>query len=276
MKDTVILITGCSSGIGHDLAARLADSGYCVIATARKAESLATLPVALRLSLDVTDQASVDAAVKTALDHFGKIDVLVNNAGYAVRSAVEEIDEDQARKMYDVNVWGLLRMTKAILPYMRARKCGRIIHVGSVVGKFSWPINGAYSSSKHAVEALSDSMRVELKPFGIQVALVEPGTTNTNFMTSSEEKSRAHYADDGSPYRDLYARFRALSQESAHEGAPAERVSRVIQKAIEARKPKARYLAAISPLYRALLHMGDSVRDGALMKIFKIRVPSAR
>lgn len=270
MKDIVVLITGCSTGVGRDLAGRLAGSGYTVVATARKPEAIADLPVALRLALDVTDQRSVDEAVAAVIARFGRIDVLVNNAGYSIRSAVEELDEASAKAMFDANVWGLVRMTKAVLPLMRERKAGRIVHVGSVVGKFTWPINGAYSASKHAVEALSDAMRLELKSFGIPVVLVEPGTIDSAFMRSSEEKSADRYSDKNSPYAGLYDRFRTMMADPARRGAPVEAVNRVIIEAIEAKKPKARYLAAVSPLYRAILRMNDKARDRLIAKAFGI------
>jgi len=270
MKDTVVLISGCSTGVGRDLAQTLSERGYAVVATARKLDSLAGLPAAMTLALDVTDQKSVDDAVAAVLARFGRIDVLVNNAGYSVRSAVEEMNETLAREMFDVNVWGLLRMTKAVIPHMRERKAGRIVHVGSVVGKFTWPVNGGYSASKHAVEALSDAMRLELKSFGISVALVEPGTIDTKFMKSSEEKSADRYADKDSPYARLYERFRGMAADPARRGAPAEEVSKVIIEAIEAKKPKARYLAVVSPLYRAILGMNDKARDKLISKAFGI------
>ena len=270
MKDTVVIITGCSTGVGRDLAGRLAGRGYTVVATARKPEAIADLPVTMKLALDVTNQRSVDDAMQAVIARFGRVDVLVNNAGFSVRSAVEELDETLAKGMFDVNVWGLVRMTKAVLPLMRERRAGRIVHVGSVVGKFTWPVNGAYSASKHAVEALSDAMRLELKGFGIPVVLVEPGTLDTAFMKSSEEKSADRFVDANSPYANLYARFQGMAADPARRGAPAEAVSRVIIEAIEAKKPKARYLAAVSPLYRAILAMSDKARDRLISKAFGI------
>ena len=270
MKDTIVLITGCSTGVGRDLAGRLAGRGYTVIATARKPETIADLPVAMRLALDVTNQNSVDDTLAAVIARFGRIDVLVNNAGHSIRSAVEELDETLAKEMFDVNVWGLVRMTKAVLPGMRERRSGRIVHEGSVVGKFTWPVNGAYSASKHAVEALSDAMRLELKSFNIPVVLVEPGTIDTAFMRSSEGKSADRFSDKDSPYSRLYTRFQGMAANPARRGAPAEAVSRVIIKAIEAKKPKARYLAAVSPLYRAILAMNDKARDRLISKAFGI------
>ena len=276
MDRNVVLISGCSSGIGKNLACRLSKKGYTVVATARDPNAIADLPVALKLRMDVTDQDSVDAAVAETIDRFGKIDALVNNAGHSVRSAVEEIDEEKARRMFDVNLWGLIRASRAVLPGMRERGEGRIIHVGSVVGKFTWPCNGAYSASKYAVEAIADAMRLELLPFGVAVTLVQPGTIDSNFMKASEEKSSDRFRNDDSPYSGIYRSFATKAADPAHRGASPDRVTDVIVKALEARRPKARYLAAVSPLYRAILRMGDGTRDWAFAKTFGIKQPRRR
>ena len=147
----VVLITGCSTGIGHDLAQRLTQSGYTVVATARKVETLNDLESALRLPLDVTQSDSVNNAVARTLRQFGRVDVLVNNAGYAIRGALEEIPEEQARQVFDVNMFGVLRMIQAVVPYMREQKAGRIINISSIAGKLSTPVNGIYSASKFAL-----------------------------------------------------------------------------------------------------------------------------
>jgi NAD(P)-dependent dehydrogenase (short-subunit alcohol dehydrogenase family) len=268
MKEDVVIITGCSTGIGRDLAERLSARGYRVVATARRLDAIEDIPAALHLELDVTDQASVDAAVSQTLERLGRIDFLVNNAGHSVRAAIEDMDETLSREMFEVNFWGLIRVSKAVLPHMRARKAGRIIHVGSVVGKFTMPVNGAYSASKHAVEAVSNAMRIELKPFNVAVVLIEPGTIDTRFMSSSISKSREQFDDSDSPYAGIYERFRAMSARPARRGAPPEKVSRVIIRAMEAGRPKARYLAAVSPLYRAILSMNDRLRDGFMTRAF--------
>lgn len=268
MEGDVVIITGCSTGIGRDLAEKLTARGYQVVATARRKETIRDLSAALRLEMDVAEQASVDAAVSETLARLGRIDFLVNNAGHSVRAAVEDIDEASAREMFDVNLWGLIRATKAVLPHMRERKAGRIIHVGSVVGKFTMPVNGAYSASKRAVEAIADAMRIELMPFGIPVALIEPGTIDTKFMQSSIAKSRDRFDDAGSPYAGLYDRFRAMSAQPARRGAAPEKVSRVIIEAMEAKRPKARYLAAVSPMYRIILASSDRLRDAMMAKTF--------
>ena len=165
----IVLITGCSTGIGRDLAERLTRSDYTVIATARKVESLENLSVALKLPLDVTQPESIRHAVDCAIQRFGRIDVLVNNAGYAVRGAVEEVPVEQAQQMFDANVFGVMRMIQAVVPHMRQQKTGRVINISSVSGKLVTPANGTYSATKFALEALSDALRLELAPFGIQV-----------------------------------------------------------------------------------------------------------
>ncbi len=270
MAPKVVLITGCSTGLGRDLAGRLSVSGYAVVATARNVATLADLNAALKLPLDVTSQESVDFAVSKTLERFGRIDVLVNNAGYAVRSAVEEIDEAMARKMFDVNVWGLLRVTQAVLPSMRAHRAGRIVYIGSVVGKFVWPVNGSYSASKYAVEALADASRLELRPFGISVVLVEPGAIKTQFMGTSESVGSRVTDNRTSPYAALYGEFHRLSAQPRSRGAEPGAVNRVVHRAIEARNPKARYLAAVSPAYRLLMKSGDKPRDFILRRAFRI------
>lgn len=271
MNQQVILITGCSTGLGHSLAKTLSASGYQVIATARNKEALTDLPVALKLALDVTQQESVNGAINTVLDKFGRIDVLINNSGYSVRAAVEETDEQLAREMFDVNVWGLLRVTKAVLPSMRERRKGRIIHIGSVVGKFAFPLNGGYAASKHAVEALSDAMRVELKLFNIDVVLIEPGTINTNFFVTSKMKSEQLVDNINSPYKSIYDRFNKLAKNSSFAGADPADVSEIVKRAIEVKHPKPRYLATIGLLYRLMLSLGDRNQDRLMVKVFGIR-----
>ncbi|MEW5869123.1 MAG: SDR family oxidoreductase [Chloroflexota bacterium] len=189
----VVLITGCSTGIGRNLAQRLAQAGYNVAASARNLDALDDLPAALKLSLDVTQPDSINQAVERAMQQFGRIDVLVNNAGYAVRGAVEEISEEQAQGIFDANVLGVMRMVRAVVPHMRRQKAGRIINLSSIAGKLVTPGNGVYSSTKFAVEALSDALRWELAPFGIQVVLVEPGPIRTHFGETVDKLSKELY-----------------------------------------------------------------------------------
>ena len=183
---TVVLITGCSTGIGRATATHLAASGYTVIATARRVEDLADLAAAgcRTLALDVTDEGSMRAAVDAVEASHGRIDVLVNNAGYSQSGAVESVPLARTRAQFETNVFGPLRLTQLVLPGMRRRRAGRIVNVSSMGGRLVFPGGGVYHASKYALEALSDALRYELRPFGIAVVLIEPGLIRTNFAAT--------------------------------------------------------------------------------------------
>ncbi len=200
----VVLITGCSTGIGRDLAQRLSQAGYTVVATARQVDSMKDLPAALQLPLDVSQPDSVKKAVAQTIAQFGRIDVLVNNAGYAVTGALEELPEEKVKQVFDVNVFGVVRMIQAVVPHMRKQGAGRIINISSIAGKMSTPANGAYSATKFALEALSDALRVELASFGIQVVVIEPGSIRTNFDQTVLAQGADIRANPDSPYKALY------------------------------------------------------------------------
>lgn len=271
----VVVITGCSTGIGRDLAERLAKAGYTVVATARNVETLADLSAALKLPLDVTQPDSIQNAVGRILEQFGRIDVLVNNAGYSVFGAAEEVSDPQLRGMFDVNVFGLMRMIRIVAPILRAQKSGRIINISSLVGKLVTPANGPYAASKFAVEALSDALRLELEPFGVQVVLVEPGGIKTNFTESAQARAQAILSNLSSPYQPLYRQFEQVNMGMRRSEPGPDAVSRVIQEAIEAPRPKARYLAGIAFPGRLVLSLRDFVWDGVVRQMFKI-APAAR
>jgi len=188
------LITGCSTGIGRATAVELTKRGYEVVATARRPEVLDDLDVKERLALDVTNDASIKAAVAAA----GDIDVLVNNAGIGVGGPVENVPLDRAQAMFETNVWGPARMVQALAPGMRARNRGAIVNVTSLAGRAVGPLNGYYSASKWALEALSEAMYVELRHWGIKVIVIEPGFIATPML----EKDEA-YGSDGPPYDEL-------------------------------------------------------------------------
>lgn len=267
----VVLITGCSTGIGRDLAQRLTRSGYTVVATARKVETLNDLECTLKLPLDVTQSDSVTNAVAETLKQFGRIDVLVNNAGYAIRGVLEETPLEQARQVFDVNVFGVLRMIQAVVPHMREQKAGRIINISSIAGKLSMPVNGIYSASKFALEALSDALRIELAPFGIQVVVVEPGAIKTQFDETAQSHTRDVVSNQTSPYFPLYQQSdRNAASMRQNEPGP-EVVSQVVQQAIEASKPKARYVTSFPISGKLVLFLGDPVWDLVVRHIFKIR-----
>lgn len=182
----VWLITGASRGIGAKIAAAALANGDAVVATARDASSVTqrfgTQPALLAVSLDVTNEAQGVAVAKAAIEHFGRIDVLVNNAGFGLLGAVEEASADEVRRVYETNVFGLLNITRAVLPYMRAARSGHVINLSSVGGYASGPGFGVYCSTKFAVEGLSEALHAELAPVGVKVTLVEPGYFRTEFL----------------------------------------------------------------------------------------------
>ena len=182
-SNKVILLTGASSGIGYDTAVALAQQGHKVYAAARRVERMEPLRQygIVPLKMDVTDEALMKEGVKTLLDAEGRIDVLINNAGYGYFGAVENVPMDDARNQLEVNVFGLARLCQLVLPTMRVQHSGRIINTASVAGRSVFYYGGWYHVSKYAVESLSDAMRMELKPFGIDVVIIEPGAIKTNW-----------------------------------------------------------------------------------------------
>ena len=186
----VWFITGCSTGLGRALATLIVERGWRAVVTARDVSSIADIVSgaedrAVALSLDVTKPAEIEAAVATARAKFGRIDVLVNNAGYGYQSTAEEGVEAEIRAQFDVNVFGLFAMTRAVLPLMREQRSGNIINISSVAGLIGFPGSGYYAASKHAVEGWSDSLRAELEPLGVGVTCVEPGPFRTDWAGRS-------------------------------------------------------------------------------------------
>jgi NADP-dependent 3-hydroxy acid dehydrogenase YdfG len=177
------LITGCSSGIGHATAELLAREGWTVYATARKPETLADLERqgCKTLALDVTDEASMSAAVNAVIEAEGVVGVLINNAGYSQSGAVESVPIEQVRRQFETNVFGLIRMCQLVLPGMREQHWGRIVNLSSMGGRLTFPGGGCYHATKYAVEAVSDALRFEVRGFGVDVVIVEPGLIVTNF-----------------------------------------------------------------------------------------------
>jgi NAD(P)-dependent dehydrogenase (short-subunit alcohol dehydrogenase family) len=268
----VVLITGCSTGIGRDLAHRLSGAGYTVVATARKLETLTDIPAALKLALDVTRPDSVQQAVERTLQQFGRIDALINNAGYGLRGVVEAISDEQARQVYEVNVFGVIRLIRAVAPQMRLQKSGRIINISSIAGKVSTPVNGLYSSTKFALEALSDALRIELAPFGVQVVLVEPGAIKTNFLdTVAAQSQQETFADPASPYQPLYQKYFQFNTEMSKNAPGPEVVSRVIQQTLEVPNPKPRYLAGVDFSGTLAIALRDFLWDTVLKSMFMVK-----
>ncbi len=252
-----VLITGCSTGIGRATAERLASSGFTVYATARRLDSVKDLEAhgCSTLSLDVTDEASMAAAVASVEQSEGAVGVLVNNAGYSQSGAVESVGLDEIRAQFETNVFGLVRMSQLVLPGMRAQGYGRIVNVGSMGGRLTFPGGGIYHSTKYAVEAISDAMRFEVRGFGVDVALIEPGLIKTEFAAAAVGALNRGTADDG-PYAEFNQAV-AAGTVGAYEGPAAklgggpETVAAAIEKAITAKRPKARY--PVTPSARIIM-----------------------
>src|SRR3954454_4295220 len=255
-----VLITGCSTGIGRATAERLARRGWTVYATARRPESIADLEGkgCRTLALDVCDETSMRGAVAAVEDEHGAVGVLVNNAGYSQSGAIETVGMDKVRDQFETNGFGLVRMCQLALPGMRRQRWGRIVNLSSMGGRLTFPGRGFYHGTKYAVEAISDALRFEVKAFGIDVIIIEPGLIKTEFGdTVAKEMGEA----DGD-----HAEFnRAVSEATvgAYEGpmmrlgGGPETVARKIEKALSARRPKARYpvtaSARLALMQKALL-----------------------
>lgn len=263
----VVLITGCSTGIGRGLAELLAGRGYQVVATARDVSSIRDLPVDLKLPLDVTDEVSVRTAVKSIMDRLGRIDVLVNNAGYATRGVIEELPMVKIQREFDVNVFGIVRMVQSVAPVMRAQRYGKIINIGSISGQFSQPVNGAYCASKFAVEALSESLRYELGSWNIQVAVIEPGPVDTNFVKTSTDNSDDITGNPDSPYAGLYTSDREFRQKQ--NWSNREKAVEKIAEIISANKMNMRYQVAVPFGSKLVSCVPDGIREFMMKSVYK-------
>ena len=240
----VILITGTALGIGKSTEEYLIDKGHIVYGGDILVEENLYLNDigGIALEMDVTNQEHIDKAVQQIINEHGRIDVLVNNAGLGVYGAIEEVTMEDVYYQYDVNLFGLARVTKSVLPYMREQKSGTIINISSVLGETYGPLAGWYLSSKHALEGWSDALRVELKEFDIDVVIVQPGAINTNFFNVSRSYLDKYKQD--SNYAHLYGEPVADSENSvlSNQSEPIV-IAKVINKAINAKNPKTRYSA---------------------------------
>ena len=271
-----VLLTGCSSGIGRASALRLSGARWTVYATARRPETLAELAQAgcHTLALDVTDEDSMRDAVATVEQEHGAVGVLVNNAGYSQGGAVETVPMDAVRRQFETNVFGVVRLTQLVLPKMRAQRWGKIVNVGSMGGRLTFPGAGHYHATKHALEAISDALRFEVRGFGIDVILLEPGLITTEFGHAAT----ASMPDIGEQ-EDAYANFNAAvaavtagayDGPMRHLGAGPERVAKVLERAITRSHPPGRITitpsAKLSIATRRLL--SDRAWDAAMRRQF--------
>lgn len=241
----VALVTGASSGIGFEIAKHLKAHGFNVYAGARHVAQMNDLDDRgiHTMYLDVTDPASIRAVVQQIDEDSGRLDVLVNNAGYGLFGALEDVPLEKAKAQFDVNVFGLSEMTKAVLPLMRAQHAGRVINITSTAGKAATPLGGWYGASKFAVEGLSDNLRLELAPFGIDVVVIEPGATKSNWAATAGEQL-ASVAQDG-PYEQLSAEAAAFLKTIAVFASDTALIARAVTQAATARRPKTRYVPGV-------------------------------
>jgi NAD(P)-dependent dehydrogenase (short-subunit alcohol dehydrogenase family) len=270
----VAIVTGASSGIGEATAKQLRRLGYRVYAAARRVDRMTHLSqdgIDVK-ALDVTDDASMTAFVEQVVAEAGRIDVLVNNAGYGSYGAVEDVPLAEARRQFDVNVFGLARLTQLVLPQMRAQRGGRIVNISSIGGKIYEPLGGWYHATKFAVEGLSDSMRVELAPFGIDVVVVEPGAIKTEWGGIAAESALS--VSGSTAYRDqaaMVANLLNAAESNPRLVSPPEVVAKAIGRAVTARRPRTRYAVGggAKPILFLRRALTDRAFDRLIVRMFR-------
>ena len=263
----VILITGASSGMGKVFARDLAKEGHIVYGAARRVELLSDLHQygVKTLPLDVTDDASMQACVAEIVQQEKRIDVLVNNAGYGSYGTIEEVPMEEAKRQFEVNVFGLARMTQLVLPHMRQQKSGTIINISSIGGKIATPFGAWYHASKFAVEGMSDSLRLEVQPFGIDVVVIEPGGVKSEWADVAYNNLLKTTAQTA--YAEMAGKFKRAFETTIAKNAEPEVISRLVSKAIAASKPKTRYSGGYmaKPALFFRRWMGDRTMDRILL-----------
>jgi short-subunit dehydrogenase len=250
LSGQVVLVTGASSGIGEATARRLVRGGARVVLSARRAERLEALAreldpaghAVLAVAGDVTHDADRRRLVAAALEKFGRIDALVNNAGYGTRGAVEMVPVDAIRKNFETNVFALIALTQLVLPAMRERGAGGIVNIGSVAGRIARPLSSIYDATKHALEAITDGLRGELKPFGVRVTLIRPGFILTEFSEAANQASE-EFTREAGPYTPFLAAARADVQKLRRLAGGPESIARLVEIALTSDDPAARYSA---------------------------------
>lgn len=270
-----VLITGCSTGIGHATALRLVKAGHTVYATARRAETLADLKAAgaHTLALDVTDEASMSAAVDHVVAEQGAVGVLINNAGYSQSGALETLPMDNLCRQFETNVFGLVRMCQLVLPGMRAQHWGRIVNISSMGANFTFPGGGAYHATKYAVEALSDALRFEVKGFGVDVVIIQPGLIRTEFAATAQ----SGLATDDGPYAEFNAKVGAATEDAyakgplARLGGDPDSVAKAVETAITAKKPPIRM--RVTPSAHLLIGVNGLMSDGMWDRFLAAQFP---
>ncbi len=273
MTQKVALVTGASAGMGKDFVKALLDEGMVVYAAARRVENMEDLKTlgAHPLKMDITKEEDVQSVVHTISKEHGGVDVLINNAGFGSYGSVEETTIEDARYQFEVNLFGLARLTQLVLPYMRSKQAGKIINISSMVGKVYMPLGAWYVGTKHALEGWSDCLRVELKQFGIDVVIIEPGAIVTEFgdVVSGPMMERS----GNGPYSSIAHKMDEVLKKEYDQktGSPVSVITKLVMKAVRAKKPKTRYSGG--KYSASVLFMrrwfSDSVFDKAIMHMMK-------
>jgi NAD(P)-dependent dehydrogenase (short-subunit alcohol dehydrogenase family) len=246
-NEKVALVTGSSRGIGFVTSTTLARNGFLTYASMRNLDKEKEIRLVVdkekiplkTIQLDVTDSNSVDNAIKSIMDQSGRIDVLVNNAGYGLVGAFEELSMEEIKQQYETNLFGVMRVTQAVLPIMRKQKSGIIVNMSSGAGRFGYPNGSAYVSTKFALEGLSESVAYEVEPFGIKIVLVEPGFVRTNFSNVVAKKSQS----TNSQYSKMTEKMAASIEQMKLKSSPPELVANVVLEVVTSKNPNLRYLA---------------------------------
>ncbi len=279
MESRVVLITGASAGFGRACAERLAELDYRVYGTSRRADfpdsadspdPIASRRAPLMIPMDVCDDESVRRAVEFVLKREGRIDVLVNNAGVGLAGSIEDTSVDEARALFDTNFFGVLRVCRAVLPTLRAQKSGLIVNISSLAGLVTIPFQGFYSASKYALESMSDALRMELRPFGVHVTLLEPGDFKTGFTDSRVFSAES---GDGSAYRERCQRAVSIMEQDEQDGGDPRQLADLLAKIIANPSPRNRY--PLGPLGEKIAVgarrvLPSALIDKALRAIYKI------
>ena len=277
VEQKVALVTGASAGIGKAIVRRLLEDGWRVFGAARRVEKMEDIRSegAGVLSLDVTDDDSLQAAVRDLLAAEGRIDALVNNAGYGSYGAVEDVPLAEARRQFEVNVFGLARLTQLVLPHMREAGSGRIVNISSMGGRIWMPVGGWYHATKHAVEVLSDALRVETRPFGIRVVVIQPGAIESEWADIAADHLLEH--SEGTAYRSLVDPMAGVLRDYSTAASP-QVVAEAVSKAVNRRNPRRRY--AIPMDAKALIFLRwllpDWAWDRLIRMIFRLAGRRAR
>ena len=269
------LVTGASSCIGEETARTLHKLGYTVYAAARRTDRLKQLTAIgiHALTMDVTDDESMSSGIEKIITETGRIDVLVNNAGYGSYGAIEDVSLDEARRQFEVNVFGLGRLTQLVLPHMRAQRSGTIINISSMGGRLTTPLGGWYHATKYAVEALSDALRMETAPFGIDVVVIEPGGIRTEW--SGIAADHLEETAEGSAYASqIKAVANSMRSESTNKRqSPPSVIADTVEKIVTARKPRTRYVVgfAAKPLVTLRRILPDRAFDRVISAALGVR-----